>query len=83
MRLTSKALIGIAALGSLAGFATSASADIACSGDVCWHVHEHYTYPSDAHVVVHPDNWTVEKRYTIREHEGPGYWRGDTWVDIH
>lgn len=69
--------------GLLAYSAISASADIACSGTVCWHVHERYTYPPAAHVVVHPDTWQVTKKYVMKEHEGPGYWLGGKWVDLH
>ncbi len=83
MRNTSKVVLGIAAgVGLLGGSALSASADIACTGSTCWHVHEQYTYPPRAHVVVHPDSWHMSKRYVVREHEGPGYWRGHDWVDI-
>jgi hypothetical protein len=83
MRVMSKFVLGTAAVaGLLATSAMSASADIACSGYTCWHVHEHYAYPRRAHVVVHPDDWRMSRRYVIREHEGPGYWHGGAWVGI-
>jgi hypothetical protein len=57
-----------------------ASAAIACSGDVCWHTHEHYRYPPDAKVVIHEDNWRAGPHITFHEHEGRGYWRGSAWT---
>src|SRR6516165_5108986 len=39
----------------LAFSALSASAAIVCSGNVCWHTHESYTYPPNAHVIVPPN----------------------------
>ncbi|HEY3678930.1 MAG TPA: hypothetical protein VGL45_09435 [Bradyrhizobium sp.] len=77
--LTKAALAGAALL----TFATSsASAAIVCTGDVCWHTHEAYTYPPDARVVVHEDNWHwgPSEKYTFREHDGRGYWHGDKWA---
>jgi len=68
--------------GLLAASAVSASAAIACTGNVCWHTHEVYDYPPDARVVVHDDNWRwgPHDRYVFREHEGRGYWRGNAWM---
>jgi hypothetical protein len=71
------AAIGAAAL-ALSG--VSASAAMACAGNVCWHSHDRYHYPRAAHVVVHEDNWHAGPGITIREHEGRGYWRGDRWT---
>jgi hypothetical protein len=80
MHLATKLLIGsVAGAGLMAGTAFTAAADIACSGNVCWHVHDRYHYPRGVHVVVHPDSWHMSKRYVIREHEGRGYWRGNSW----
>lgn len=80
-----KSLLG-AALGSavLAFSSVGASAAIVCSGNACWHTHEAYTYPPAAHVIVHPDNWAwgPSDHYTWREHEGRGYWSGDTWTQF-
>lgn len=61
-----------------------ASAAIVCSGDACWHAREVYEYPAEAHVIVHPDDWSWggETRYRWREHEGRGYWHGDSWEDF-
>jgi hypothetical protein len=84
MTLLSKTLLGATAgAGLLALTAASASADVVCNGNVCWHTHTTYTYPSESRVVVHPDNWRwgSGERYTWREHEGRGYWRGDDWVE--
>ena len=74
-----------AALGAsiLAFPVKQAFAAIACAGPVCWHVHEEYDYPPNAHVRVHPDEWRwgPEERYTWREHPGRGYWEGDRWEE--
>lgn len=81
MKLTAKLFAGAAAaVGLLALSATGASAYIACTGNVCWHAHDRYHYPRDAHVVVHADTWHHGPSITIREHEGRGYWHGDSWT---
>ncbi len=59
----------------------NASADIACTGDVCWHAHEKYTYPPEARVTVHEDTWKAGPSVKFREHTGRGYWAGETWKD--
>ncbi len=85
MRAMNKHLLGVAIAGSvLALSAAGASAAIACSGDVCWHTHTVYHYPPDARVVIHKDNWHWGPRehFTFREHEGRGYWRGDSWTEF-
>jgi hypothetical protein len=85
MRLAVKTLAGAAiGAGLLAITSVSASAAIVCSGNVCWHTHERYTYPPEAGVRVHEDNWRwgPEEKYTFREHEGRGYWKGDTWTEF-
>jgi len=68
----------------LAGSAVSASAAIACTGNVCWHTHEAYAYPSESKVIVHEDNWRwgPNEHFSFREHEGRGYWRGDRWTEF-
>jgi hypothetical protein len=80
-----KSIIG-AAIGTtaLALSGVSASAAVVCTGNVCWHTHETYTYPPGAHVIVHPDNWSwgPSEHFSWREHEGRGYWNGDTWTQI-
>ena len=55
-------------------------AAIVCSGNVCWHTDERYEYPATAGVVVHEDTWKSGPSVTFREHEGRGYWRGDSWT---
>lgn len=82
MKFASKLAAAAAGLGFLTASAVSASAAIACTGNVCWHTHETYSYPPDAKVVVHEDNWKwgPTEKYTFREHEGRGYWRDDKWV---
>ncbi len=84
MTILSKTLLGATAgVGLLALSAASASAAIVCSGNVCWHTHESYTYPPEAHVIVHPDGWRwgPRERFSWREHEGRGYWRRGDWVE--
>jgi hypothetical protein len=43
--------------GMLALSGVNASAAIACTGNVCWHVQERYDYPPSARIVVHEDDW--------------------------
>jgi hypothetical protein len=81
-RATKTVLTTALGAAALALSAASASAEIACSGNVCWHVRDHYTYPRESRVIVHRDTWRPGPRITIREHEGRGYWRGDSWVDF-
>lgn len=82
MHLRSKTLIGTAiGAGLLALSSVSASAAVACTGNVCWHTHERYAYPPEARVVIHGDDWHPSEKFVIREHEGRGYWRGDNWVE--
>jgi hypothetical protein len=69
--------------GILAFSTAGASAAIACSGNVCWHVHRHYHYPPDAAVVIHPDHWHWGPKVVIHEHNGAGYWHDGHWVVIH
>jgi len=81
MKSISRALIGAAVGASFVAFsAASASASIACVGPVCWHAHEKYDYPPTAGVVVHEDSWKAGPEVKFREHEGRGYWKGETWT---
>jgi hypothetical protein len=76
------ALMGVSAVALIS---TSASAEIVCNdeGD-CWHVHTEYHYRPEFGLVIHPDDWKWKEgdRYHWREHEGRGYWKGDTWTDF-
>jgi hypothetical protein len=84
MKLLSKTLIGTAmGAGFLALTTMGASAAIACSGNVCWHTQERFAYPPQARVIVHEDDWRwgPNERFTFREHEGRGYWRGNSWTE--
>jgi hypothetical protein len=84
MRLLNKARLGaVLSAGVLALSATSASAAIACRGNVCWHVQGRYEYPREARIVIRPDDWRWRRheRYVWREHEGRGYWRGGRWIE--
>jgi hypothetical protein len=65
----------------------TASAAVVCNGvGDCWHTHESYDYPEAAGIIVHPDGWAWQDsdhdRYRWREHEGRGYWHGDSWTDF-
>ena len=82
MKFASKIAAAAVGLGFMTVGAVSASAAIACTGNVCWHAHETYTYPPEAKVIVHEDNWKwgPTEKYSFREHEGRGYWRDDKWV---
>jgi len=80
MKAMRKVLIGAAiGAGVLAVSAVSASASIVCSGNVCWHTKDRYHYPRDSRVVVHADSWRHGPSISFREHEGRGYWHGDSW----
>ncbi|MGV7219039.1 hypothetical protein [Bradyrhizobium sp. UFLA05-112] len=83
MRLATKALASAATgAGLFAMTCVGASAAIVCSNNVCWHTHERYNYPPEAKITVHEDNWKwgPGEKYTFREHEGRGYWKGDSWT---
>ena len=73
----------LGAAGLLALSAVNASAAIVCSGDVCWHTSERYTYPPESRVIVHEDSWKwgPSEKFSFREHPGRGYWKGDSWVE--
>jgi hypothetical protein len=78
-RILSTAAIGAAVIGAST---FGASAAIVCQGNTCWHTHEMHDYPHEAGVVVHEDNWHwgPHEKFSFREHEGRGYWRGGKWV---
>jgi hypothetical protein len=83
MTRATKTLLGTAiGAAALALSAASASALVACNGDVCWHVKERYTYPAESKVIIREDSWKPGPSIRFREREGRGYWRGDTWVDF-
>lgn len=87
--LTHAALAALLSVGGIAVTATSASAEVVCNelGD-CWHVRDHYTYPDNVGIVVHPDDWKWDVapapdatvHYRWHEHEGRGYWRDGVWI---
>ena len=84
MKLTTTFLAAVIGLGTLAVTPMTASAFIACTGNVCWHVSERHKYPRDARVVIHEDTWKPRARAKIefREREGRGYWRGKEWREF-
>ncbi len=73
----------------LAFSAPSASAAIACSGDVCWHVHEGYVYRPSPTIVIHPDYWMPPSPRIVIHPEGwapaerftPEYGVRDYYID--
>jgi len=75
----------LASAGALALSATAASAAIVCNdeGD-CWHVRGNPEFKPELKLHIHPDSWKWAKseHYKWHEHEGHGYWRGGTWVEI-
>jgi hypothetical protein len=83
-KIATLAALSLIGLGAAAVSSTSASAAIVCSGDDCWHAREAYSYPAEAHVIVHGDDWKwgEHDHFRWREHEGRGYWRGDRWTDF-
>jgi len=84
MGLFNQATVGTAlGVGLLALSAASASAEIACRGNVCWHVQGRYEYPPEARVIIHPNDWRWDRheRHVWREHEGRGYWRDGRWIE--
>jgi hypothetical protein len=83
MTRTTKTLLSTAIGGAaLALSAASASAGVACIGDVCWHTTERYTYPAESKVIIREDSWKPGPKVKFREHPGRGYWKGETWVDF-
>ena len=66
-----KAIISaVLVVGTLAVSAMSASADIICNNEgVCWHTHNPYDYPPEAHVTMHDNSWHwgPNEHYTFRE----------------
>jgi hypothetical protein len=84
MTTLSKTLLGAAAgAGLLALSPLSAQAAIVCEGNVCWHTHSVYEYPHESGVIIHSDDWRwgPGERFSWREHEGRGYWRGERWIE--
>jgi hypothetical protein len=77
------AAIPVATVALLSFSSVSASARIVCNADGdCWHIHEDYTYPPAAGVIIHPDDWQWKEgeRHAWREHPGKGYWKGGAWA---
>jgi hypothetical protein len=80
--------VALASLIAGCGFsfaATNASAAIACNGaGDCWHTHGEYVVRPEFGVTVHPDGWTWKEgeKHKWREHEGHGYWHGDSWKEF-
>ena len=83
MRSLNRTFLGVAlGAGGVAFSTLSASAAIVCTGNTCWHAKERYTYPPEARVIIHEDNWKAGPNVRFREHTGRGYWRGDAWTDF-
>jgi hypothetical protein len=82
MTSLSKTLFGAAMGAGIVAFSTmSASAAIVCNRHYCWHVSDAYEYPTEAGIIVHPDDWRWGPREHLiwREHTGRGYWVGARW----
>jgi hypothetical protein len=74
---------------------TGASVAIACRGNICWHVYEHFAYPPAETIVVHPDYWRPPTARIVIEPEGwspvqhfgwrgyevGDYYGGDRWTE--
>jgi hypothetical protein len=72
------------AASTLTLFATTASAEIVCNnGGDCWHA-KRSDFKPEYKLQVHPDNWkwSGSEQHKWREHEGHGYWRGNSWINI-
>jgi hypothetical protein len=83
MRSLNRTFLGVALGAGVVAFSSlSASAAIVCTGNTCWHAKERYTYPPEARVTIHEDNWKAGPSMRFREHTGRGYWRGDAWTDF-
>jgi hypothetical protein len=79
-KIVALALCGFGLLGLTS---LSASAAIVCNNEgACWHVKRQFAYPPTARIIIHPDTWRwgPGEHFVWKEHEGPGYWRGGTWV---
>lgn len=84
--LTTTALAVLLGAGTFA-FTTagSALADVVCNNDGdCWHVKDHYKYPSGVVITMHPDDWKWGDKDKNRWHEpegqSRGFWRGGLWI---
>jgi hypothetical protein len=74
----------VAGASALALTATAASAAIVCNDEgECWHA-KRSDFKPEHRLHVYPDNWKwgSKEHYRWREHEGHGYWRGGSWVEI-
>jgi hypothetical protein len=79
--LTKSVLLALAGAGVLGLTTINASARIVCNDDGdCRHVQTDYAYPPALGLTIHPDDWKWKEgeRHAWREHEGRGYWKGDT-----
>jgi len=75
-------LAGGLGLGATALSGGVSLAAVACNDDGdCWRSKEIYSYPTEGHVVVQPDDWTwkSDEHYKWHEHEGRGYWGNGEW----
>jgi len=84
MRSLDKALLAAAlSTGIFVFSAVNASAAIVCNEDnVCWRVEEKHTYPPEARITIHEDNWKAGPSVKFREREGRGYWKGERWIEF-
>jgi hypothetical protein len=68
-----KALLGAALSASIFAFSVAtASAAVVCNEDnVCWRVKERHTYPPEARVTTHEDDWKAGPNVRFQERRGP------------
>jgi hypothetical protein len=75
------AFVGVSAV----AMTTSASARVVCNEDGdCWHTQSDHVYAPTLGLTTHEDNWKWKEgeKHTWREHEGKGYWKGNSWTDF-
>ena len=75
------AFVGVSA----AAMTTSASARVVCNeGGDCWHTQSDNVLPPALGLTVHDHTWKWKEgeKHTWREHEGKGYWKGNSWTDF-
>jgi len=62
-----------------------ASSHVVCNEDGdCWHTQSDYVYLPTFGLTTHEDGWKWKEgeKHTWREHEGKGYWKGNSWTDF-
>jgi hypothetical protein len=61
--------------------ATTASADVVCNQwNECWHVRNHYDYPTGLGIVFHPNGWHGRHMHWRHDRWDHGYYRNGVWI---